>query len=139
MKFSDLSKYAIPAIIVGIIIYLIWRNGKKAGLTIIPDVPYIADQPTITANFNPNILADELYNAMSGLFVLTGTKDAAWRKLYELGTDNMVIAVYNAFNKKYGPKGKGSLTQWIRDEIYYDVFSGMKGKVLQRLQLLRLQ
>lgn len=139
LKLTDLNKFVLPAIVIGIIVYIIWRNGKKAGQTIIPDVPYIRDQPIITANFNPNILAEELYKAMDGLFTLSGTKDAAWRKLYELGTDNMVIAVYNAFNSKYGSKGKGSLTQWIRDETYYDFLSGMRAKVLGRLQNLRLQ
>lgn len=139
LKLTELNKFVLPAILIGVIIYIIWKNGKKAGLTIIPDVPYIKDQPILTANFNPNTLAEQLYQAMSGLFTLSGTKDAAWRKLYELGTDNMVIAVYNAFNTKYGSKGKGSLTQWIKDETYYDYLTGVRGKALTRLQNLRLQ
>lgn len=139
LKLTDLNKYILPIIVVGIIVYIIYRKGKKAGQTIIPDVPYLQDQPAITANFNPNTLAEELFNAMDGPFTLSGTKDTAWRKLYELGTDNMVIAVYNAFNKKYGDKGNGSLTQWIKDETFYDYLSGMKNKVLTRLQNLRLQ
>jgi hypothetical protein len=139
LKLTDLNKLVLPAIVIGIVVYIIWRNGKKAGQTIIPDIPYIKDQPIITANFNPNILAEELFKAMDGLFTLSGTKDSAWRKLYELGTDNMVIAVYNAFNSKYGFKGKGSLTQWIKDETYYDYLSGIRGKALARLQNLRLQ
>ena len=139
MKLTDLNKMILPVIIVALIIYLIWRNGKKAGLTVIPDVPYIKDQEIIQSGFNPNILADELFKAMDGLLTASGTKDEAWRKLYELPTDNMVIAVYNAFNQKYGTKGKGSLTQWIEDESWYDYLTGMKSKVLKRLQNLRLQ
>lgn len=139
MKLTDLNKYILPIIILAVVVYFIWKNGKKAGLTIIPDVPYLKDQEILSANFNPNILAEELFNAMDGFFSLSGTKDAAWRKLYELPTNNMVIAVYNAFNQKYGSKGKGSLTQWIADENYYDYLTGMKAKVLNRLQNLRLQ
>jgi hypothetical protein len=139
LKLTDLNKFILPVIVIGVIVYIIWKKGKTAGQTIIPDVPYIQDQPVITSNFNPNILAEELFKAMDGLFTLSGTKDAAWRKLYELGTDNMVIAVYNAFNKKYGFKGKGSLTQWIKDETYYDFLSGVRNKTLTRLQNLRLQ
>lgn len=139
LKLTDLNKFILPAIAIALVVYFIWKNGKKAGLTIIPDVPYIRDQPVITANFNPNVLAEELFTVMDGMLTLSGTKDAAWRKLFELGTDNMVIAVYNAFNAKYGTRGKGSLTQWINDENYYDFLSGMKGKVLNRLKTLRLQ
>ena len=139
LKLTDLNKFILPAIAIALVVYFIWKNGKKAGLTIIPDVPYIRDQPIITANFNPNTLADELFSVMDGYFTLTGTKDMAFRKLYELGTDNMVIAVYNAFNAKYGQKGKGSLTQWISDEVYYDFLTGMKFKALNRLKTLRLQ
>ncbi|MFD2581503.1 hypothetical protein ACFSR6_03315 [Pedobacter vanadiisoli] len=137
-KLTDLNKFILPVLLLGVVVYLIWKNGKKAGQTIIPDVPYIQDQGVITKSFNPNILAEELFNVMDGLFTLSGTKDAAFRKLYELPTDNMVIAVYNAFNSKYGSKGDGSLTKWINDEYYYDAF-GYKNKVLARLKSLRLQ
>ncbi|WP_025142746.1 hypothetical protein [Pedobacter jeongneungensis] len=138
-KLTDLNKFILPVILLGVVVYFIWKNGKKAGLTIIPDVPYIDDQGVMTKNFNPNTLAEELFDVMDGLFTLSGTKDATFRKLYELPTDNMVIAVYNAFNTKYGSKGSGSLTKWISDEAYYNYGLGYKDKAIKRLKSLRLQ
>jgi len=69
---------------------------------------------------------------------LSGTKDAVWKRLYDLPTDDMVVAVYSAFNQKYFNKGKGTLTQWIRDEWYYDYTTGVKEKALDRLAKLKL-
>jgi len=127
----------IAVIAVGIAIYIYFK-GKKAGKIYIPDVPYIADQAMWQATFNPNILADELYQVMDKVFppVLTGTKDAVWKKLLALGTDNMIIAVYNTFNQRYKDKGKGSLTKWIDDELYFDLFSGIKTKTIAKLRSL---
>ena len=122
---------------VALLAYMYYR-GRKAGKGFIPDAPYINGSASIPKGFNPNILADKLYEVMSGLFTLSGHKDAAWKQLIDLQTDDMVIAVYNAFNDKYGPKGKGTLTQWIADEKYYDFTTGVKSRVLLKLKSLRL-
>jgi hypothetical protein len=127
----------IAVLVIAFAIYMYFK-GKKDGKTIIPDAPYIHGKAGIPAGFNPNNLADKLYEVMSGLFTVSGHKDAAWNQLLNLATDDMVIAVYNAFNDKYGNKGKGSLTQWIADEYYYDFSTGIKPKVLDRLKKLRL-
>ena len=136
-----LNQYKTFIIITVIVIALaVWQyyRGKKAGAVVIPDAPYIKGAAAIPEGFNPNILADKLHSAMSGLFTLSSTKDAVWLELFNLSTDDMVIAVYNAFNKKYGSEGKGSLTKWIDDEYYYDFASGVKTKTLERLKNLRL-
>lgn len=127
----------IAVVTIALMAYIYYR-GKKAGNSVIPDAPYIEGKAGIPAGFNPNILADELHEVMSGLFTMTGTKDAAWSQLCNLQTPDMIIAVYNAFNAKYGRLGKGSLTQWIDAEYYYDFVSGIKEKTLQKLKSLRL-
>lgn len=127
----------IAVIALGVAIYIYFK-GKKDGKIYIPDAPYINGANAIPAGWNPNILADKLYKAMNDIFVLSGTKDAAWKELLNLSTDDMIIAVYNTFNKKYGTKGKGSLTEWVNDEIYYDYASGVKGKLYDKLKSLRL-
>ena len=86
--------------------------------------------------WNPEPLVDELYNVMDGLFTLSGTKDAAWRKLLELPSNDMVTSVYNRFNVKHGA-GK-TLTAWIREEDYYDYLSGVKDATLNRLTTIGL-
>ena len=137
MAYAKKNRGVILAIVLGLaVIIYIYYKGKKAGRVYIPDVDYIKDQKMILANFNPNILADELHRVMCGLFTLAGTKDAAWLKLLNVGTDNMIIAVYNTFNQRYGSEGKGSLTKWIDDETYYDLLTGVKGKLLTKLRSL---
>lgn len=125
------------AVFIAILAYVYFR-GKKAGKTVIPDAPYIHGKQGIPTGFNPNILADKLYEVMSGMFTMSGHKDAAWSQLLNLQTDDMIIAVYNCFNDKYGSKGKGTLTQWIDDEYYYDFVSGIKKKTVTKLKSLRL-
>lgn len=126
------------AFVVLVLFVYIYFKGKKDGKLFISDAPYINGRDGIPKGFNPNILSDKLYNVMDGLFTLSGTKDIVWRELLQLATDDMVIAVYNAFNDKYGPKGKGTLTNWINDEKYYDMLTGVKTKTLTRLNNLRL-
>lgn len=127
----------IAILTIGVMMFIYYK-GKKSGAINIPDAPYPDGTQGIPAGFNPNVLADELHSVMSGLFTLSGTKDKTWRKLLDLPTNDMVVAVYNTFNSKYGGLGKGSLTNWINDEYYYDFASGIKTKVLQRLKSLRL-
>ena len=81
--------------------------------------------------WNPAPLAQQLNDVMSGLFTLTGTKDDAWLQVAEIPTNDMLTSLYNYFNSKFG-NGK-TLTQWINDEYYYDILSGVKQKALQRL------
>ena len=81
--------------------------------------------------WNPEPLVDELHDVMSGLFTLTGSKDAAWQKLINLPSNDMLTATYNRFNTKWGDGN--TLTQWIRDENYYDYFTGVKDQAINRL------
>ncbi len=126
----------IAFVIFVVAVYIIYRIGKKQGDA--PVVKYPHNGEDIPPSWSPEPLADELHDVMGGLFTLTGTKDTAWTKLKDLPTDEMVIAVYSAFNQKYYKEQKGSLTQWIKDENYYDYTSGVKAATLERLAKLKL-
>jgi len=105
-----------------------------AGGAGIPVVGY--NQQGQPIQWNPEPLVDELYDVMDGLFTLSGTKDAAWLKLAQLPSNDMVVSVYNRFNLKYG--NGDTLTQWIRDEVWTDIAGTGKNDALNRLQSLGL-
>lgn len=116
--------------------YIFYRKGKKSANG--PEVNFEAGTTQIPAGWNPVTLADELFDSMYGLFSLSTTKSEAWKKLYDLPTNDMVRAVYSAFNQKYFNKGSGTLTQWVRDEKYYDFTNTSKEQLLNRLSQLNL-
>jgi len=82
--------------------------------------------------WSPEPLVDELHDVMSGLFTLSGTKDAAWSKLIQLPSPDMLTATYNRFNTKWGDGN--TLTQWLRDEYYYDFTTGVRDQAIQKLE-----
>lgn len=135
----NINAIIITAVIILFLVVLGWyfyRQGKRKAEG--PQVKFEEGTAALPSGWRPEPLADELHDAMSGLFTLSGTKTKAWEKLYTLPTNDMVRAVYNAFNTKYFGEGKGTLTQWIRDEYYHDFTSGIKNQVLNRLSLLNL-
>ena len=105
-----------------------------AGGAGIPTTGYNAQGQPIA--WSPQPLSNELYSAMNGLGTFSGTKDEAWSKLAQLPTPDMVTAVYNDFNNRYG-NGE-TLTQWIRNEVYYDYLTGVRDATLAKLALLGL-
>lgn len=105
-----------------------------AGGAGIPTVGYTPTGQPIT--WNPEPLVDELHDVMDGLFTFSGTKDATWLKLAQLPSNDMVTAVYNRFNQKWGDGD--TLTQWIRDEYWTDVAGNGKQSALDRLTSLGL-
>lgn len=76
-----------------------------------------------------------LYDAMKDWNTFTGTKDDAWKTLIGL-SDAQIKAVYLYFNARYGEGD--TLTQWIKDENYYDYISGVKQLTLDKLANLNL-
>ncbi len=134
------SEKIIITIIIIVVVLVIWYAGKQRGKSTAegPQAEYPEGGNEIPSNWSPEPIVSELYDVMSG-WALTGTKDSAWIKLRDLPTNEMVIAVYNVFNQKYFGEGYGTLVQWIRDEAYYDYFSGVKEGTLARLQNLGLQ
>ncbi len=116
--------------------FFIYRAGKKNATP--PKVNYPQGGAGVPQGWDPTAIIDELYDVMSGGFTFSGTKDAAWIKLRDLATPDMVTAVYDGFNQKHFKDGNGTLTQWIRDENYYDYVSGVKASTIARLQQLNL-
>lgn len=135
----NVTLIVISVVVLIALILLAWyfyRQGKKNATG--PTVKFEEGTAQLPSGWRPEPLADELHDAMAGLFSFSGTKDKAWYQLYKLPTNDMVRAVYQAFNTKYFKKGSGTLTQWIRDEKYYDYTSGIKEQVLNRLSQLNL-
>jgi hypothetical protein len=120
--------------LVALLVYFYFK-GKKDGKLNIPDASYPDGGKGVPHGWNPNVLAEKLFSVLDGFLTLAETKVNVLKELNELGTDDMMVAVYNVFNKKYGDKGQGSLTQWIKDEI---LISKTKDQVLKRLESLRL-
>lgn len=88
----------------------------------------------VPTGWSPHVLAARLYNEMEGLG--WGTYPSSWDTLAKLPTDDMVIAVYKAFNDQYFSLGKGTLTKWIQDE--WQLVGTSKQRVLERLRSLQL-
>jgi len=90
--------------------------------------------------WSPVPLAKELFDSMDGIDP-TSDKERAWQKLSSLPTRDMVIAVYNTFNKipdvVENAAEYGTLTQWIRDE-YGSVDDSYKDLALNKLEQLGL-
>lgn len=108
-------------------------NVNTAGL------PIVGYSPSgVPALWNGNALANKLHDVMDGFATLTTTKDDAWQDLIDLPTDEMVKQTYNEFNRLYSKDKDDTLTQWIKDENYYDYFSGVKEKAIRRLTTLNL-
>lgn len=130
--------YIIAIVVVVLIIFSVYFyfQGKRKAEG--PKVTYPQGGSGIPAGWSPEPLVARLYDAMSGLFTFTGTKDAAWRELRDLPSDDMVTAVYDVFNQKYYSESQATLTQWIRDENYFDPLTGVKETTIKRLENLRL-
>lgn len=111
--------------------FLLRRLFRGAGPAI-PKYKLPKGGKALPEGWSPDPLAKELYDAMKGWSVFSGPKEAAWYKLSILPTDDMVVAVYNAFNSIPGVSEDGPLTTWIRDETLVSVPSN-RGKVLTRL------
>ncbi|MCH7850942.1 MAG: hypothetical protein IH845_04840 [Nanoarchaeota archaeon] len=87
----------------------------------------------VPAGWSPYPLASKLKTEMTGLSLFY---PGSWRTLAELPTDDMVIAVYKAFNEQYFNLGDGTLTEWIMAEWQWA--GTTKQQVLTRLRSLQL-
>ena len=134
------------AVGVGILGFFIYKKVKKK-LAFLPPVfplptggggmPVVSyDDKGVPTFWNPAPLSTELFDVMDGLFSNEFTKSATWLRLAELPTSDMVVAVYNHFNKNFG-SGE-TLTQWINDEYSYNWFDSDKELALAKLKALGL-
>ncbi len=114
-----------------------WYMGRRAGIQKAnesqTELPNNGTQ--IPVGWKPDPFAEHLYRVMDGLFTTAGTKDQAFSRALDL-TDDQLIAVNNAFNRLYLGKGKGTLVNWLQDELYYDRLTGKRDQLLNRLRTL---
>lgn len=131
---------------VGILGFFLYKKIKKKFAMLPPTFPLPANgggMPIVSYNpqgeptfWNPATISTELFDAMDGLFTLSGTKNEIFLKFAQLPTGDMAVSVYNHFNQNFG-KGQ-TLTQWINDEYWYDYFGNGKELALAKLQALGL-
>ncbi len=130
-----LQKYIVPLAILAIVVYIIWKKGKNAGAdTSNIQVKYPNGGKQIRVGFDANGLAMQLFDVMDGIFTWANTKEKVFI-LLNACTGEEMIAVYNAFNAKYGSKGKGTLTKWINDESNV-VIGSVAPTLIQKLRSL---
>ncbi|MEI8136117.1 MAG: hypothetical protein WCH21_02215 [Bacteroidota bacterium] len=101
-------------------------------------LPVVGHDPSGNAVYwNPDSMAQQLFNVMDGLFTGSATKDEAFTKFGQLPSNDMIVSTYNTFNNKYG-KGE-TLTKWINDEWFTDITGSGKDLALSRLDQLNLK
>jgi len=100
---------------VGFLAYLGLRKLFRPG---IPPPPRIiaGKAKGLPAGWSPYPLAAALHQDMKGINWGVMTEPQSWVTLSALPTDDMVVAVYQAFTKQYFNEGDGTLTEWVRDE-----------------------
>ncbi len=93
-----------------IVIYVIYRWGKNNAANI---VDYKHGTDAIPAGWDPNILADEVYQNTDTFFISNITQNKTFYNVANLPTDDMVVAVYNTYNTKYQSKDSQTMTARI--------------------------
>lgn len=112
---SKYTKYAAIGVLAVIILYFVFSSGSKyiKGLTAGQEDPDAVDSggvdrsgglagATSGKNFTPEPYAKELFDALDGVFVGAGTKEAAAKRFFEL-TRNQKIEVWNYWNRNFAP------------------------------------
>lgn len=144
-KDFDIKKIGIFLILTVAIILVI----KKVVQSIKPpNANYIPGGGAVANNFNASNYADIMYDVISGIGTLAGTKNQAAQKLVGL-TDNELVAVYNYWNTKYATEKSvpvfgspfGTLPNAMKDEYNYPVIvygSNYWNELLNRFNKLNL-
>jgi hypothetical protein len=139
-----LKGWAVFAIIIVIAAFLtftaikIVRAFKKP-----PNAKYVQSAP-IPVGWTPTKVTDDIYNAIDGTFVMSATKDAAYKAFNDLN-DNQMIAVYNDWNDRYHDNKAyyiwpyGSLTNAIKNKTGYVSIGGTNNQDVALANLNRLQ
>lgn len=119
-------------------IYFLIKAIKKNALNNIP-LPELPKDGSIpdpeTFEKQARVLANELKDAVTGIFTLAGTKETVFRKLFELKKDAELIYTYRVYNKLFFNTTSETMTQAIQDESNYipEWEGGVKSKLVNRL------
>ncbi len=126
------NKYVIVGLIVVMLIVFTYQKGAASTKQKTVDIPK-GELKDIPEGWTPAELAGRLYYGMEGFNISVTDKELAWKSLYELPTDAMVVAVYNYYNQQY----LENLTRRIAEEGASWVGS-YQDRVLERLRNLNL-
>jgi len=147
MKNFDLKNilYIImAAFILLIIIYFIGRSaGKAKSANEAKNPVYPNNGQGIPAGWDPNNLADSLYDKISGTTWNKSALNTVLQQFLALPTNDMFVAVYSVYNEKYFGSGGGTLREQIKDEDYNFPIAGfpdnIRPLIYKRMDLLNLK
>lgn len=128
-------RYGFIAVALVLTIYLLGKSaGKKKGREEVDQKPLPNNGQGIPTGWDPKPLANEVFQQLDGWTTWAANKEETFVKLETLTSDQLV-AVYNAFNKLFGPKGKGTMTDWLRDELNVSIGGRRDGLVTKLISL----
>jgi|GEM_PF-1610906 len=130
------ARWTLIAIVVLLLVFLVGKAlGKNKAFKPIklPD-----NGQGIPVGWEPQMFAlvTELFKVMDGLFTTSVDKENAWVRLNVL-TNDQITAVYNEFNRQFGKKNKGTLTDWIADEKWTAIGS-IQNQLVSRMKSIGL-
>lgn len=139
--FGKYKNIVIGTIIILVILLIIYFLGKRNGKLKAegPQGKYPHDGDAVPTGWKAEPLRDELFKVMDGVFTLASTKDETFQKYLALPTDDMFVAVYNAFNQKYFNRGEGTLKAWVNAETNTAVFDSTIDDLNTRFDKLNLE
>jgi len=104
LKYVQANYLPIIVILLIVIVFFYSKtsisNWFKARANVLPIPEPGTNEPPKNPNFNPSIIATELYEALSGIFVAAGTKEQAAKKFFELPRFQK-IQVWNYWNLNF--------------------------------------
>lgn len=118
-------------------IYFLVKLIKKNALNNIP-LPELPKDGSIpdpeTFEKQAKVLANELKEAVTGIWTLASSKEKVFKKLFEL-KDAELIYTYRVYNKLYFNSTSETMTAAIQDESNYvpEAIGGVKSKLVNRL------
>lgn len=117
----------------GLVIFYLWAKaaGQKKALSDLKQAPLPNNGNGIPAGWDPKPVANRVFTVLDGVWTAAATKEPVFQELYSL-TNDQLTAVYNAFNFLFSSKGKGTLTEWIRDDWNYSI-GGKRDPLIDRL------
>lgn len=115
-----------------VLLYLYGRSaGKKKALEDLNQEPLPNNGQGIPTGWDPKPVANRLFTVLDGFWTAAATKEPVFQEAYSL-TNDQLVAVYNSFNGLFGSKGKGTLTEWIRDDWNFSI-GGKRDPLIERL------
>lgn len=137
---TTIASIVISFLIALLVIYFIGRStGKAKAIKEKLNPTYPDGGEGIPAGWDPNTLADLLFDKMDGFTINKIGLDALLLQYAGLPTNDMFVAVYSVFNQKHYSEDAGTLREWIESEKYYGFPDIVRPKLYKRMDLLNLK